>query len=342
MIDLTGVSKVYPVKNGGQVVALDGVNLHVDRGSIHGIVGRSGAGKSTLIRCLTALEKPTEGSIVVDGLDLATLSGARLRAARRHIGMVFQAANLLDARTAAENIGYPLKLAGVPAAKRRARVDELLELVGLAGRGDSYPSQLSGGQRQRVGIARALADNPGVLLCDEPTSALDTESTAQILSLLRLVRDVSGVTVVIITHEMAVVREICDSVTLLGHGQVLQTGTLEEVVADPATPLARELVPMPVVDAIPSLASRERSYGPGADAGVVLLDVVFTSHPGVPTGATVLRLASSMGADVTAGTFESLGSVQVGRLALTVPAYHADKIIEQLRKNNVHAEVRDQ
>ena len=129
--------------------------------------------------------------------------------------------------------------------------------------------------------------------------------------------------------------------TLLGL-LLVQTGTLEEVVADPATPLARELVPMPVVDSIPSLASQERSYGPGADAGVVLLDVVFTSHPGVPTGATVLRLASSMGADVTAGTFESLGSVQVGRLALTVPAYHADKIIEQLRKNNVHAEVRDQ
>ena len=334
MIDLTGVSKVYPVKNGGQVVALDGVNLHVERGSIHGIVGRSGAGKSTLIRCLTALEKPTDGHIVVDGRDLSTLTGADLRAARRRIGMVFQAANLLDARTAAENIGYPLKLAGVPKVKRNQRVDELLELVGLEGRGNSYPSQLSGGQRQRVGIARALADEPAVLLCDEPTSALDTESTAQILALLRRVRDVAGVTVVIITHEMAVVREICDSVTLLGHGQVLQTGSLEEVVADPATPLARELVPMPVVDtaAVPA----------DAGSGVVLLDVVFTSHPGVPTGATVLHLASSMGADVTAGTFESLGSVQVGRLALTVPAYHADKIIEQLRKNNVHAEVRDQ
>ena len=334
MIDLTGVSKVYPVKNGGQVVALDGVNLHVERGSIHGIVGRSGAGKSTLIRCLTALEKPTDGHIVVDGRDLSTLTGADLRAARRRIGMVFQAANLLDARTAAENIGYPLKLAGVPKAKRNQRVDELLELVGLSGRGSSYPSQLSGGQRQRVGIARALADEPAVLLCDEPTSALDTESTAQILALLRRVRDVAGVTVVIITHEMAVVREICDSVTLLGHGQVLQTGSLEEVVADPATPLARELVPMPVVDteAVPA----------DTGSGVVLLDVVFTSHPGVPTGATVLHLASSMGADVTAGTFESLGSVQVGRLALTVPAYHADKIIEQLRKNNVHAEVRDQ
>ena len=325
MIDLTGVSKVYPVKNGGQVVALDGVNLHVERGSIHGIVGRSGAGKSTLIRCLTALEKPTDGHIVVDGRDLSALAGADLRAARRRIGMVFQAANLLDARTAAENIGYPLKLAGVPKVKRNQRVDELLELVGLEGRGSSYPSQLSGGQRQRVGIARALADEPAVLLCDEPTSALDTESTAQILALLRRVRDVAGVTVVIITHEMAVVREICDSVTLLGHGQVLQTGSLEEVVADPATPLARELVPMPVVDTADVPAD--------AGSGVVLLDVVFTSHPGVPTGATVLHLASSMGADVTAGTFESLGSVQVGRLALTVPAYHADK---------VHAEVRDQ
>ena len=339
MIDLTGVSKVYPVKNGGQVVALDGVNLHVDRGSIHGIVGRSGAGKSTLIRCLTALEKPTEGHIVVDGHDLAALSGKPLRAARRRIGMVFQAANLLDARTAAENIGYPLKLAGIPAAQRRARVEELLTLVGLEGRGDSYPSQLSGGQRQRVGIARALADEPAVLLCDEPTSALDTESTAQVLSLLREIRDVAGVTVVIITHEMSVVREICDSVTLLGHGQVLQTGTLEEVVADSETPLARELVPMPLVES-ESTAGAATLDGRWKDS--VLLDVVFTSHPGVPTGATVLHLASSMGADVTAGTFESLGSVQVGRLALTVPAYHADKIIEQLRKNNVHAEVRDQ
>ena len=339
MIDLTGVSKVYPVKNGGQVVALDGVNLHVDRGSIHGIVGRSGAGKSTLIRCLTALEKPTEGHIVVDGHDLAALSGKPLRAARRRIGMVLQAANLLDARTAAENIGYPLKLAGIPAAQRRARVEELLALVGLEGRGDSYPSQLSGGQRQRVGIARALADEPAVLLCDEPTSALDTESTAQVLSLLREIRDVAGVTVVIITHEMSVVREICDSVTLLGHGQVLQTGTLEEVVADSGTPLARELVPMPLVES-ESTAGGATLDGRWKDS--VLLDVVFTSHPGVPTGATVLHLASSMGADVTAGTFESLGSVQVGRLALTVPAYHADKIIEQLRKNNVHAEVRDQ
>lgn len=338
MIHLTGVRKVYPVKGGNTVVALDGVNLHVARGSIHGIVGRSGAGKSTLIRCLTALERPTEGSVVVDGLDLATLSGKALRDARRRIGMVFQAANLLDARTASDNIGYPLKLAGVPKEQRRERVEELLDLVGLAGRGGSYPSQLSGGQRQRVGIARALADDPAVLLCDEPTSALDTESTAQILALLKQVRDIAGVTVVIITHEMAVVREICDSVTLLDHGAVAQTGTIAEVVSDPASPLARELVPTPAVEHAP--AGADGSPGPGA-SGTVLLDVVFTSHPGVPTGATVLHLASSMGADVTAGTFESIGDIQVGRLALTVPSYHADSIIEQLRKNSIHAEVRD-
>ena len=338
MIHLTGVRKVYPVKGGNTVVALDGVNLHVARGSIHGIVGRSGAGKSTLIRCLTALERPTEGSVVVDGLDLATLSGKALRDARRRIGMVFQAANLLDARTASDNIGYPLKLAGVPKEQRRERVEELLDLVGLAGRGGSYPSQWSGGQRQRVGIARALADDPAVLLCDEPTSALDTESTAQILALLKQVRDIAGVTVVVITHEMAVVREICDSVTLLDHGAVAQTGTIAEVVSDPASPLARELVPTPAVEHAP--AGADGSPGPGV-SGTVLLDVVFTSHPGVPTGATVLHLASSMGADVTAGTFESIGDIQVGRLALTVPSYHADSIIEQLRKNSIHAEVRD-
>lgn len=328
MIDLVGVRKVYPVKGGADVVALDNVNLHVERGTIHGIVGQSGAGKSTLIRCLTALEQPTEGNIVVDGRDLATLKGRELREARRRIGMVFQAANLLDSRTAAANIGYPLKLAGVPKAEIDARVEELLALVGLSGRGASYPSQLSGGQRQRVGIARALADTPAVLLCDEPTSALDGESTRQILDLIRRVRDVAGVTVLVITHEMAVVREICDSVTLLGHGRIIQTGTVEEVLSDPTSPLARELVPAPSV---------EDAVLPDE---TTLLDVVFTSSPGVPTGATVLNLTSSMGADVTAGTFESIGSVQVGRLALSVPTQHVDQIIKHLRDQQIHAEVR--
>ncbi|MDO4259211.1 MAG: ATP-binding cassette domain-containing protein [Actinomycetaceae bacterium] len=328
MIDLRGVRKVYPVRGGSDVVALDRVDLHVNKGSIHGIVGQSGAGKSTLIRCLTALERPTEGSILVDGVDLAVQRGRALLNARRKIGMVFQSANLLDARTAAENIAYPLKVAGVSSDKRKKRAEELLELVGLAGRGNSYPSQLSGGQRQRVGIARALADTPSVLLCDEPTSALDMDSTHQILDLIRHIRDTAGVTVLVITHEMSVVREICDSATLLGHGKVLQSGSLSDIVADPGSPLARALVPAPSVeDAI-------------RPTDTTLLDVIFTSSPGVPTGANVLRLASSMGADVTAGTFESMGSVQVGRLALSVPTVNKDSIIGQLRSNHAIAEER--
>lgn len=330
MIDLTGVRKVYPVKGGNQVVALDDVTLHVERGSIHGIVGQSGAGKSTLIRCLTALERPSEGRIVVDGVDMTTLAGSDLREARRRIGMVFQSANLLDQRTAADNIGYPLKLAGQKKDRIAPRVTEMLDLVGLAGRGDSYPSQLSGGQRQRVGIARAMADTPAVLLCDEPTSALDTESTQQILELITQIRDNSGVTIVIITHEMSVVRDVCDSVTLLRHGRVIQSGTIDQVVSDPTSPLGRELVPAPALQA------------GDLREGSTILDVIFTSKPGLPTGATVLSMAASMGADVTAGTFESIGSTQVGRLALSVPDYHADTIMAKLAAADIHAEVRSE
>ena len=270
MVSVRGVHKFF-----GNLHVLQGIDLDIASGEVCVILGPSGSGKSTLLRCLNMLEDISAGRVFVDGQLLGYREDDKgvlherhdkeIAAQRSRIGMVFQAANLLDARTAADNIGYPLKLAGVPAVKRRERVDELLELVGLAGRGDSYPSQLSGGQRQRVGIARALADNPAVLLCDEPTSALDTDSTAQILALLRRVRDVADVTVVVITHEMAVVREICDSVTLLGHGQVLQSGSLAEVVADPATPLARELVPMPVVD---SAATPPCGYVPDSDSPV--------------------------------------------------------------------------
>lgn len=325
MIDLHDVRKVYHLRGGNDVVALDDVTLHVDAGSIHGIVGQSGAGKSTLIRCLTALERPTSGEIVVNDVDMTQLRGAKLRQARRNFGMVFQAANLLDARTAAENIAYPLQIARRPKKEIDERVEELLTMVGLQGRGGSYPSQLSGGQRQRVGIARGLAGTPAVLLCDEPTSALDQDSTGQILDLLRDLRDSLGVTIVIITHEMAVVREICDSVTLLNHGGVLQSGTIEEIMKDPSSPLAQELVPLPNVD--DAVIPEDRA----------LLDLIFTSRPGVPTGASVLNMSASMGADVTAGVFESIGSTQVGRLALSVPRYHAQQILQQLHDQGIYA-----
>ncbi|WP_448751870.1 methionine ABC transporter ATP-binding protein, partial [Actinomyces naeslundii] len=185
MISLRDVHKVYRLRSGKEVRALDGLSLDVAPGSIHGIVGTSGAGKSTLVRCLTSLERPTSGQVSVDGQDMTALSAGQLREARRRIGMVFQHANLLDQRTTAQNIAYPLALAGVPGGQRRPIVERMLDLVGLADRGASYPSQLSGGQKQRVGIARALADDPAVLLCDEPTSALDPETTRSILDLIK-------------------------------------------------------------------------------------------------------------------------------------------------------------
>ena len=324
MIDLTDVRKVYDIPGAAPVVALDDVSLHVRAGSMHGIVGQSGAGKSTLIRCLTALERPTAGEIVVDGIDVSSLSGKRLREARRHIGMVFQSPNLLDSRTAAANIAYPLQLAGEDKGKIEERVKYLLDVVGLGDRGQSYPSQLSGGQQQRIGIARGMATNPPVLLCDEPTSALDASSTKQVMRLLRRLRDEAGVTIVIITHQMQVVRDYCDSVTLLERGAVVESGSITKVLSDPVSPLAEDLIPRPNIHGVKVPDHRS------------LMDISFTSHPGIPTGATVLNLVASLGGDVAAGTFESVGELQVGRLALTVPAYNKDAIQKQLERNGIY------
>ncbi|QPK94061.1 methionine ABC transporter ATP-binding protein [Actinomyces sp. zg-332] len=330
MISLKNVSKRYSRKLGDDVVALNDINLNIEKGKIHGIVGQSGAGKSTLIRCLTALEKPTSGHIYVDNLDLSVLSSAELRKARRKIGMVFQHGELLDSKTTAENIAYPLKLAGVSKEERNKRVEELLELVGLADRGSSYPSQLSGGQKQRVGIARALADEPQVLLCDEPTSALDTDSTKQILNLIYDVRERLGVTVVIITHEMSVVREICDSVSLLEKGSVIESGDIEQILSNENSRLAHELVPAPVIESADVL-SEQRD---------LLLDIYFTSHPGKPTGAKILSLISSFEGDVAGGVFESVGSVQVGRLCIALPSARFGEAKNVLESEHVYVEVR--
>ena len=219
LLELRSLRKEFAARR-GPVVALDDVDLSIARGSIHGIVGRSGAGKSTLIRTITGLETPTSGQVVLDGTDVADLRGAELRRFRRRFGMVFQHANLLDSRTAAGNIALPLEIAGWSTADRRERVAELLRLVDLEDRADNHPAQLSGGQQQRVGIARGLATRPDILICDEPTSALDSTTTRSILELLQSLRDELGITIVVITHEPGVVREICDAVTLLGDGQV--------------------------------------------------------------------------------------------------------------------------
>ncbi len=329
MIELKDVTKVYARKKQADVIALESFSLSVPEGSIHGIVGESGAGKSTLIRCLTALEKPTSGTITVAGKDLTTLSEKELRYARRAIGMVFQGGNLLEARTAAENVEYPLKIAKVPTPERKKRVQELLDLVGLNGRESSYPAELSGGQRQRVAIARAIATYPEVLLADEPTSALDTETTDQILDLLRDIRDRMGVTVIIITHEMSVVRKICDSVTLLEAGAIIESATITQAVSQPDSPLSLQLVPLPEVDCR-NLEKEE------------IVDVFFTAHPGEPAGSKVIGLASQLGADIAAGLFETIGDIQVSRLALTFPTENTNTVLSTLKEHNIYAKVRAQ
>ncbi|PYF99026.1 D-methionine transport system ATP-binding protein [Georgenia satyanarayanai] len=321
MISLTGLRKVYPGRGGQQVVALDGIDLDVPRGGVHGIVGESGAGKSTLIRCLTALEQPTSGTVAIDGVALSGLGERELRRQRRRIGMVFQHVNLLDGRTAAQNVAYPLRVAGASRGERAERVRELLDLVGLAGRGDAYPSQLSGGQKQRVGIARALAAEPAVLLCDEPTSALDSDTTRQILGLIRDVRDRLGLTVLIITHEMGVVREVCDSVTLLDRGRVAQSGSIAEVAGDHGSRLARALVSLP-----PEPAA----------AGRVTLEVSFAGE--VPTGRVLAAVAAVEDVDVSSGTIETLAGRRVGRLRVVVPSATAADAAARLRAVGVHVE----
>ena len=226
----------------GSVTALEDIHLEIRRGEIFGIIGLSGAGKSTLVRCMNLLERPTAGRVMVDGQDITALSPAALRRARRSVTMIFQSFNLLMQRTCLKNVCFPMELCGVPAKQAQKRAAELLELVGLGDKALAYPAQLSGGQKQRVAIARALATDPKVLLCDEATSALDPTTTASILSLLKELNQKLGVTVVIITHQMSVIEEICSRVAILDGGSVAEQGPVEDIFSHPSTDAARRLV----------------------------------------------------------------------------------------------------
>lgn len=241
MIEIQKLSKTFHTA-GGEVEALKDVDLWIEDGDIFGIIGLSGAGKSTLVRCMNLLEQPTEGKVLVDGRELTALSPRELRKARQGIGMIFQGFHLLMQRTALENVCFPMELAGVKKQAARRRAKELLELVELPGKADAYPVQLSGGQKQRVAIARALASDPRVLLCDEATSALDPKTTRAILELLRKLNRDLGVTVVVITHEMRVVEQICNRVAILDGGQVRESGPVAEVFSNPRSEAGKRLV----------------------------------------------------------------------------------------------------
>ena len=241
MIHINRVKKIYPSKN-GEVRAVDNVDLEINQGEIFGVIGYSGAGKSTLIRMLNGLEIPTEGSVTVAGHEVSKIKGSRLRQARQEISMIFQHFNLLWSRTVKENISFPLEIAGVKKADRDKKADELIKLVGLEGRENAYPSQLSGGQKQRVGIARALASDPKVLLCDEATSALDPQTTDAILDLLVDINKRLGLTIVLITHEMHVIRKICHRVAVMENGKVVEAGPVINVFKHPQEEITKRFV----------------------------------------------------------------------------------------------------
>ena len=257
MIRLSNVQKTYPARRGNDAhAALRGIDLDIAAGEIVGVIGRSGAGKSTLIRCINLLERPTSGSVIVDGAEVTTLSKRDLPLFRRQLGMVFQHFNLLSSRTVYGNIALPLELAGASKAEIAAAVDPLLPLVGLDDKRDRYPAELSGGQKQRVGIARALSSNPKVLLCDEVTSALDPETTRQILTLLKDINKRLGLTMVVITHEMAVVKALCDRVAVMDRGVIVEEGNVSSIFANPVHATTQSL-----------LADEFMEFRAGTDAG---------------------------------------------------------------------------
>lgn len=250
MIEFRNVSKIFKSKT-RTVEALKNINLTIEKGDIFGVIGFSGAGKSTLLRMVNLLEKPTSGQIFVDGQDLSKLSEKELRQAKKNIGMIFQHFNLLRSKTVFDNVAMPLKLRKTPKSVIEERVNELLRFVDLSDKANSYPNQLSGGQKQRVGIARALATNPSILLCDEPTSALDPQTTTSILQLLKRVNQEYDVTILIITHEMEVIKQICNRVAVMQNGEIIEEGTILDIFSKPKTETARNFVRSVLKDEIP-------------------------------------------------------------------------------------------
>ncbi len=306
--------------------ALDDISLDVAPGAIFGIVGRSGAGKSTLLRCVNLLERPDAGAVRVDGQDMLALEGRALNAARLRIGMVFQHFNLLARRSVAENVALPLEIAGLSAAERRRRVTELLDLVGLAARADAMPAQLSGGQKQRVGIARALAGRPRLLLCDEATSALDPETTADILHLIRDLRARLGLTVLLITHEMAVVKAICDRVAVLESGRVIEQGRVFDVFTRPSHPTTRSFVAEVIGTAMPA-GTLARLPPPGAGEQRRIWHILFAGDHA--TRAVISEASRDFGVDlnIISGRIDEIGGEPYGVLA--VAAYGAPPALER-------------
>jgi len=331
IIEINGLVKTF---GQGEVEALKGVDLEVEAGEIFGIIGASGAGKSTLIRCLNRLERPTAGRVTVNGRDMTSLNERELRLARREMGMIFQQFNLLSARTAAGNVAFPLEIAGRPAGEIALRVAELLDLVGLSDKAGAYPAQLSGGQKQRVGIARALANNPKILLCDEATSALDPQTTRSILALIEDIKRRLGLTVVLITHEMPVVTEICDRVAVLEGGRIVESGPVLDIFSNPRHPATRGFVESMVSR---RNAAQEMGY---RHKGAMVRLFFIGGATGEPLVASLVR-RFSVEPNILQAHIENIKNTAFGTLVmdLTGEAENCREALDFLRAQDLRLEV---
>ncbi|MDO5666828.1 MAG: ATP-binding cassette domain-containing protein [Alcaligenaceae bacterium] len=335
MIRLEHIYKRFVTQGRPEHVALSDVNLQIDRGSIYGIIGRSGAGKSTLIRLLNLLERPSSGKVYLNGEDISSFRGAQLRALRHRIGMVFQHFNLLSSRTVLENVCLPLRLVGVPKKAREARALELLEIVGLTEHTHKYPAQLSGGQKQRVGIARSLANNPELLLCDEATSALDPETTQAILALLMDINQRLGITIVLITHSMDVIRSVCDKVAVLDHGYLVEEGDVIDVFLHPQHATTQSL--LHESSGVDAEAWKRLVGGSGAQ-------VLRLSYRGETTAQPLISCLSKeldVQVSILQGTVGQLKEIAYGQLVVSIEgeAAQQEQVTQFLKNNNVAYEV---
>lgn len=332
MIKIENLIKEYDNGN-DKLVAVKNLNLNIQRGEIYGIIGLSGAGKSTLIRCLNRLEEPTSGRIIIDDVDITSLDKESLRVTRKDIGMIFQHFNLLSQKNVYDNIAFSLKLSKMDKSKIDKRVDELLKYVGLEDKKYAYPSKLSGGQKQRVAIARAIANNPKVLLSDEGTSALDPQTTKSILSLLDRIRAEMGITIVMITHQMEVVKEICDKVAIMEGGEIIESNTVENIFRDPKTKTANKFINS-------MQTSVDEVINPDDFKGRIIR-LSFLGETAKEPFISKISRKFDIDVNILSGNINKLQSSNVGHLVVefTGDDEEVEKALNYLRKNDVHVEV---
>ncbi|MHC6223381.1 methionine ABC transporter ATP-binding protein [Pseudomonas sp. X10] len=325
-----GLGKTYP---GQAQPALEDIDLNIQRGEIFGIIGRSGAGKSSLLRTINRLEQPTQGRVLIDQVDIGPFDEDRLVQLRRRIGMIFQHFNLMSAKTVWQNVELPLKVAGVPKAQRQRKVRELLELVGLQEKHHVYPAQLSGGQKQRVGIARALVHDPQILLCDEATSALDPETTASILDLLRDINQRLGLTIVLITHEMAVIRDICHRVVVLERGRIVEQGAVWQVFGAPQHDVSKTLL-APLQPSLPAALQARLQAVPGGRDAALVLKLGLAGDEGEAPELSALFAALGGRVRLLQGGIETIGEHALGQLILSVQGspHDTERLLQRARQ----------